>query len=87
MGRPYKFSNSPLKITSPAPTFGQDNAALLKDLLGMDEATYDDLVQEAIIATIPLSGEATVQPTPQRALELGQFAEWDPDYRERLGIS
>ncbi|MFQ6029536.1 MAG: CoA transferase, partial [Dehalococcoidia bacterium] len=87
MGRPYKFSNTPLNIRGPAPTFGQDNQALLQDLLGVDEATYQDLVQEAIVATIPLSGEPTPQPTPQRALELGQFAAWDPDYREHLGIS
>ena len=87
MGRPYKFSNSPLKITGPAPEFGEANGALLKDLLGMDEATYENLVQEAVISTSPLSGEASPQNTPQRALELGLMADWDPDYREHLGIS
>ena len=87
MGRPYKFSNTPLKISKPAPAFGQDNGPLLKELLGMDQATYDGLVQEAIVATVPLSGEPTPQLPPQQTLEMGLLGDWDPDYREHLGIS
>ena len=87
MGRPYRLANTPLKIQRPAPTFGQDNQTLLQDLLGLDDATYQRLVQEAVVATIPLSGEPSPQHSPQRAMELGLMSDWDPDYRRRLGLS
>ena len=49
IGRPYKFSRSPLRIQGPSPTFGQDNELLLRGLLGMNGATYEALVQDAVI--------------------------------------
>ena len=86
IGRPYKFSKSPLKIRGPSPTFGQHNEPLLQDLLGVDDGTYQALVQDAVIATVPSSGEASPQIPPEQALERDLIAGWDPDYRERLGI-
>ena len=86
MGRPYKFSGTPLAIRGPGPTFGQDNRALLQDLLGLDDATYHGLVQDTIITTTPNSGEAAPQMEPRQAVEMGLLADWDPDYRERLGL-
>ena len=86
LGRPYRFSNTPLSIRGPGPAFGQDNAALLQDLLGLPAADYQDLADAGIIADIPTSGEASPQTEPRRAVELGLLAEYDPDYRERLGL-
>ena len=86
MGRPYQFANTPLSIRGPGPAFGQDNAALLQDLLGMEETAYQDLAAAGIIAEIPTSGEASPQAEPSRAVELGLLAEYDPDYRQRLGL-
>jgi len=87
IGRPYKFSKSPLGIQGPAPAFGQDNALVLQELLGMDDVTYQALVQDVVIATAPLTGEP-VSPLPQeQAIASGLLADWDPDYRERLGLS
>ena len=86
MGRPYKYSNTPLSIRGPGPTFGQDNELLLRELLALDAAAYAELVQDAIIAAAPTSGEASPQMEPQRALKMGLLAGYDPDYRERLGL-
>ncbi len=86
IGRPYKFSKSPLKIQGPSPTFGQHNQPLLQDLLGLDDGRYRELVQDAVIATVPSTGEASPQIPPEQALERGLIAGWDPDYKERLGI-
>ena len=86
IGRPYKFSRSPLKIHGPSPTFGQHNESLLLDLLGVDDGTYRELVQDAVIATVPSTGEPSTQIPPEQALERGLIAGWDPDYKERLGI-
>ena len=86
MGRPYKFSRTPLRIQGPAPTFGQDNESLLRDLLGVDRGTYEALVQDAVVVTVPLTGEPSPQVPPEQAVEQGLLAGWDPDYRERLDI-
>lgn len=87
IGRPYKFSRSPLRIRGPAPAFGQDNAPVLQELLGVDQETYQRLVQDAVIASVPISGEPVPQLPPEQALASGLLAEWDPGYRERLGLS
>jgi len=86
MGRPYKFSRSPVKIQGPAPTFGQHNQATLQNLLGVDEATYDALVQDAVVATVPLQGDPANKLPPEQAVEKGLLAGWDPEYRQRLGL-
>ena len=86
IGRPYKFSKSPARIQGPSPTFGQHNAPLLQDLLGLDEESYQAMVQDAVIATVPTSGEATPRVPEEEALERGQLAAWDPNYRQLLGI-
>ncbi len=86
IGRPYRFSKSPARIQGPSPTFGQHNAPLLQDLLGLDEESYQALVQDAVIATVPTSGEATPRVPEEEALERGQLAAWDPNYRQLLGI-
>ena len=87
MGRPYKFSNTPLRIRGPAPTFGQDNERLIKELLGVKDDVYQGLVQDSITAEIPLAGNPVPRIPQERMVELGLMAAWDPEYRERLGLS
>ena len=87
IGRPYKFSRSPLRIQGPSPAFGQDNEQVLRDLLGMNGSTYEALVQDSVIATVPLNGEPSPRVTPEQAIERGLITGWDSDYRERLDIS
>ena len=87
IGRPYKFSRSPLRIQGPSPTFGEHNEPLLRDLLGVDQEAYQSLVQDAVIAAVPLTGQAAPRVSPEQQLEQKLLADWDPDYRERLGIS
>ena len=86
IGRPYKFSKSPLRIQGPSPTFGQDNEHMLCQLLGVEETTYQGLVQDAVVATVPTTGEPSPQIPPEEALEKNLLAGWDPDYRKHLGL-
>ena len=86
IGRPYKFSKSPLKIHGPSPTFGQHNQPLLQDLLGVGDASYQELVQDAVIATVPTTGEPSPQIPPEEAVERGLIGDWDPDFKKHLGI-
>ena len=86
IGRPYKFSRTPLQVRGPAPAYGQDNQRLLTELLGVEDAAYQDLVQDSIVADVPLTGEPVPRIPPEESVEKGLLAAWDPDYRERLDI-
>ena len=87
MGRPYKFSYSPLSIQGPSPTFGQHNEAVLQDLLGVDSETYQAMVDDAVVAKVPTTGEATPRVSEAESLERGLIADWDPDYLQKLGLA
>ena len=87
LSRPYKFSKSPLHIQGPSPAFGQHNEPALRDLLGVSEETYRQLVEDVVITTVPTTGEPSPVTPQAEALERGVIASWDPDYRERLGLA
>ena len=87
MGRPYKYSNTPLKIRKPAPSFGAENEYLLKDILGLSVDDYDKLIEQATISSVPLSGDPAPRIDPRQSVEEGLLGHWDPDYRDHLGIS
>ena len=86
MGRPYKLSKTPLEVQGPAPKFGQDNVALLESLLGKPAQRVNQLADETVITAVPTNGEPSPTLDPQELVERGQLAEWDPEYRQRLGI-
>ncbi len=86
MGRPYKLSKTPLEVQGPAPKFGQDNVALLESLLGKPSQQVNQLADETVITAVPTNGEPSPTLDPQELVERGQLAEWDPEYRQRLGI-
>ena len=86
MGRPYRMSKTPLSIRGPAPAFGQHNAALLEELLGIPPAQVSQWADAGLITTVPTTGEPSPTLDPRELVERGQLAEWDPDYRQRLGI-
>ena len=48
LSRPYKFSKSPLHIQGPSPAFGQHNEPALRELLGVSEETYQQLVEDVV---------------------------------------
>jgi len=87
MGRPYHFSKTPLSIRGPAPEYGQHNQPVLQELLGMDQETYLSLVDDSIVASIPLTGQVTPRLDPEKSVEMGLLAEWDPDYLQKLGLA
>ena len=87
IGRPWKFSNSPLATQGPSPTFGQHNEDVLQGLLGVDADAYQSLVDDAVVATVPTTGEATPRVPELESLERGLLAGWDPDYLQKLGLA
>jgi crotonobetainyl-CoA:carnitine CoA-transferase CaiB-like acyl-CoA transferase len=51
---PFRFRSVERWLRTPAPTLGEHNHEILVDDLGVDEATYDDLVARQIIGDRPL---------------------------------
>ena len=86
MGRPYKMSKTPLKVRGPAPMFGQHNRPLLEALLGKPAEQVARWEEQSIITEIPTTGEPSPALEPQELVERKQLAEWDPEYRLRLGL-
>jgi crotonobetainyl-CoA:carnitine CoA-transferase CaiB-like acyl-CoA transferase len=41
-------------LREPAPTLGQQNGEILRDLLGLDDADIDALTAEGVIGTRPV---------------------------------
>lgn len=52
-GLPFRIGDSLLQADRPAPCFGQHNDEVLKDLLGLSETHYRNLVDERIVAATP----------------------------------
>jgi crotonobetainyl-CoA:carnitine CoA-transferase CaiB-like acyl-CoA transferase len=53
-GLPMRFSDVPHWQRMPAPTLGQHTAEVLRELLGLDDATIEDLRAERIIGNRPV---------------------------------
>lgn len=52
-GLPYRFSTVERWVRSPAPVFGQHNADVLRDVVGLDDATIAALHEAGVIASRP----------------------------------
>jgi benzylsuccinate CoA-transferase BbsF subunit len=48
-GIPYRLSETPGRLRSPAPLLGADSRAVCVDLLGMSDAAYEDLADEGVV--------------------------------------
>ena len=86
IGRPFKLSKGPVKVRGPAPAMGQHNWAVLGGLLGVSEEEYLALESRGLIGTVPTQGEPVFPSPIDDQLKQGRLAEWDPDYKARLGI-
>jgi crotonobetainyl-CoA:carnitine CoA-transferase CaiB-like acyl-CoA transferase len=52
-GLPYRFASNPGWVRSPAPTFGQHNAEVLRSVSGLDDDAVADLVASGVISDRP----------------------------------
>ena len=57
-GRGFRFSETPLHVRSPAPTLGQHNDYLYRDLMGYSDGDYQRLVDEQQIGDVYVGAAA-----------------------------
>ena len=87
IGRPWNLDRTGVGLRGPAPTFGQHNRDILCGLLGYDEARFAALEQAGITGTQPTKPRPPLELTMEERLRQGRLAEWDQDYKTRLGIA
>ncbi len=87
LGRPWNFSKIPLSIKGPAPGYGHNNAEVLREVLGYDEARIAALRHDKIVVDgKPVKPREFPMMSMDKRVEIGRLAYWEPDYREKLGI-
>ena len=99
IGRPWKVSKTPSQFRGPAPTLGQDNEYIMKEVLKRTQEEIDELYEAGVLAMqthgeTPPSPQAQAAPArprpgaanPAPSVEEGTLAYIDPDYQKRLGV-
>ena len=67
-------------------TLGQHNRYVLCELLGHSGEEYERLEEDQVIGQVPLNPAVTPLPGPEALLRMGFLAEYDRDYKKRLGL-
>ena len=70
----------------PAPSLGQHNGLVLRDLLGVTPEEYRALEEAGVIGEAPVKLSVAQPASAAELLRLGFIAEHDTQYRERLGL-
>jgi crotonobetainyl-CoA:carnitine CoA-transferase CaiB-like acyl-CoA transferase len=86
IGRPWRFSRTPLAVRGPGPTLGQHNRDVLQGTLGYTDRQYADLEKAGIIGTTPREARPLAYMDMDERVRQGRLAYWDPAFKERLGI-
>ena len=82
--RPWKFDKTPGSIRRAAPTLGEHNFEVLRDILGMSESETTAMEEAGIIGTEPTRPRATVPPSNELLLEQGRIVRSEPDFEEQV---
>ncbi|MBI4310436.1 MAG: CoA transferase [Chloroflexi bacterium] len=87
VGRPWKMSHAQSFIRRPAPMLGEHNESIVSDLLGHSEDEVEELYDLAVLGKEPVNQQPPGRgQSPERQVELGTLAAYDPDYKKVLGI-
>ncbi len=87
MGLPYTLSETPPRIEKASPGLGEDNARILRDLLGLGADEIAALEADGVISRVPDPSQLKGAPdtlTMEEQKELGIIRDFDPNYRELL---
>ena len=87
MGRPWTLANRRVRVRGPAPRYGEDGPAILRDVLGLDDARVAGLLEAGIVRLAPASPKPIDAMRLSDLRRLGAIRAVDTDYREKLGIA
>ena len=82
--RPWKLDKTPGSIRRAAPTLGEHNNEVLRDILGLTKSETDAMEEAGIIGTAPVRPRATQPPSNELLLEQGRIVRSEPDFEEQV---
>jgi crotonobetainyl-CoA:carnitine CoA-transferase CaiB-like acyl-CoA transferase len=82
IGRPYRLRFRDAKIKKGGPRFGEDNTAILRDIVGMSAEQIDAARAKGIISDIPTNPGISGTMNTQMMLELGTLTAVDKNYKD-----
>lgn len=84
LGMSFKLSETPGRITRPAPLFAEHNADVFERLLGLSATEIAELLAKRVTSDVPLVELRAAPADRERWQRIGLVSELDRDYRERL---
>lgn len=84
IGRPYRFRFREMKIRKGAPRFGEDNAYVLRDVLGLSDEEIARLYESQVVSDRPTVKVTASPQNFEHMLQIGALKEIDPDHRSRF---
>jgi len=82
IGRPYRLRFRDAKIKKGGPRFGEDNTAILRDIVGMSAKQIDAARANGIISDIPTNPGISGTMNTEMMLELGTLNALDKNYKD-----
>jgi crotonobetainyl-CoA:carnitine CoA-transferase CaiB-like acyl-CoA transferase len=86
IGRPYKLRFRDAHIKKPGPRFGEDNDAILRDVLGMTPEQIAELKANKVVCDLPTNPGISGTMDTDMMLSLGTLSAVDKDYRSIMGV-
>lgn len=86
-GRPWKTSATDIRIRAAAPVLGEHNESILKELLGYSSESVEEFSEQGVIGTTPVDSAAPTRGLSlQQQKEVGSIVDYDPNYKDFLGL-
>lgn len=86
ISRPYRLKYRDAHIHKRAPRFGEDNQAIMRDLLNMTPAQIQAAYEAGAVRDVPTQPGRSGVTDIEQGMRLGTLTLVDPDYKEKLGI-
>jgi crotonobetainyl-CoA:carnitine CoA-transferase CaiB-like acyl-CoA transferase len=84
LGRGWQLSQSAVRIGGPAPSLGEGNDYVLRQVLGLRQEEIDKLRLEGVIGETPVGGRPPASIPLEQQVELGWTVQQDPEYQDFL---
>ena len=86
IGRPYRLRFRDAHIKKSGPRFGEDNDAILRDVLGMTPEQIAEIKANKVVCDLPTNPGISGTMDTEMMLRLGTLSAVDKDYRSIMGV-